>query len=87
MIILHRLIRESPNLEGQVSLFILPKNMVAQLYHQALSSFFVASYNSQGYGGVKVKVHYDRRSVANMSWYQASIWDPRPIFLIFITYF
>jgi hypothetical protein len=44
-------IRDSPNLEVQVSVFISPRNMVAQLYPQALGSLFVASYNSQGYGG------------------------------------
>jgi hypothetical protein len=44
-------IRDSHNLEGQVSVFISPRNMVAQLYAQALGSLFVASYDSQGYGG------------------------------------
>jgi hypothetical protein len=44
-------IRDSPNLDGQVSVFISPRNKVAQLYPQALSSLFVASYDSQGYGG------------------------------------
>jgi hypothetical protein len=44
-------IRDSPNLEGQVSIFISPRNIVAQLYPQALGSLFIASYNMQGYGG------------------------------------
>jgi hypothetical protein len=44
-------IRDSPNLEGQVSLFISPRNRVAQLYPQALGSLFVASYDLQAYGG------------------------------------
>jgi hypothetical protein len=44
-------ILDSPNLEGQVPVFISPRNKVAQLYPQALSSLFVASYDSQGYGG------------------------------------
>jgi hypothetical protein len=44
-------IRDSPNLEGQVTVFISPRNMVAKLYPQALGSLFVASYDSQGYGG------------------------------------
>jgi hypothetical protein len=39
-----------PNLEGQVPIFI-PRNRIAQLYPQALGSLFVASYDSQGYGG------------------------------------
>jgi hypothetical protein len=29
-------IRDSPNIEGQVPVFISPKNRVAQLYHQTL---------------------------------------------------
>jgi hypothetical protein len=45
-------IRDSPNLEGQVPVCISPRNRVAQLYPQALGSLFVASYDSQGYGGV-----------------------------------
>jgi hypothetical protein len=44
-------IRDFPNLEGQVPVFISPRNRVAQLYPQALGSLFIASYNSQGYGG------------------------------------
>jgi hypothetical protein len=43
----HFLNRDSPNLEGQVPVFISPRNRVAQLYPLALRSFFVASYNSQ----------------------------------------
>jgi hypothetical protein len=41
-------IRDFPNLEGQILVFISPRNRVAQLYPQALSSLFVASYDSQG---------------------------------------
>jgi hypothetical protein len=44
-------IRDSPNLEGQIPVFISPRNRVAQLYPQAPGSIFVASYESQGYGG------------------------------------
>jgi hypothetical protein len=44
-------IRDSPNLEGQVPVFISPRNRVAWLYSQALGSLFFASYDSQGYGG------------------------------------
>jgi hypothetical protein len=44
-------IRDSPNLEGQVPVFISPRNRVTRLYPQALVSLFVASYDSQGYGG------------------------------------
>jgi hypothetical protein len=44
-------IRDSLNLEGQVPVFISPRNRVAQLCPQALGSLFVASYDSQDYGG------------------------------------
>jgi hypothetical protein len=44
-------IRDSPNLEGQVPVFISPRNRVAQLYPQVLGFLFVASYDSQDYGG------------------------------------
>jgi hypothetical protein len=51
-------IRDSPNLEGQVPVFISPRNRVARLYPQALGSLFVASYNSQGYGGgIRPRLH------------------------------
>jgi hypothetical protein len=49
---------DSPNLEGQVPVFISPRNIVYQLYPQALGSHFVASYDSQGYGGViRIRLH------------------------------
>jgi hypothetical protein len=41
----------SPNLEGQVSIFMSLRNRVAQLYPQTLGSLFVASNYSQGYVG------------------------------------
>jgi hypothetical protein len=44
-------VRDSPNLEGKVPVFISPRNRVTQLYPQALGSHFVAFYDSQGYGG------------------------------------
>jgi hypothetical protein len=44
-------IQDSPSLEGQFPIFISPRNRVAQLYPQALNSLFVASNDSQGYGG------------------------------------
>jgi hypothetical protein len=62
--------RDSPNLEDQVSVFISPRNRVAQLYTQSLGSLFATSYYSQGYGGsIRIRVEsspvvcYDRRSV------------------------
>jgi hypothetical protein len=42
---------DSPNLEAQVPVFIFPRSRVSWLYSQLLGSLFVASYDSQGYGG------------------------------------
>jgi hypothetical protein len=51
-------IRDFPNLEGQVPVFISPRNRVAQLYSKALGSIFVASYDLQGYsGGIRTRHH------------------------------
>jgi hypothetical protein len=44
-------IRDFPNVEGQVSVFISPRNRVARLYTQVLCYLFIASYDSQGYIG------------------------------------
>jgi hypothetical protein len=41
------LIWDSPNLEGQVPIFISSRNRVAQLYPRSLGSLFVASYDSE----------------------------------------
>jgi hypothetical protein len=38
-------IREYPNLEGQVPVFIFPRNSASRLYLQALGSLFIASYD------------------------------------------
>jgi hypothetical protein len=35
-------IRDSPNLEGHVPVFISPRDMLARLYPQALGSIFVS---------------------------------------------
>jgi hypothetical protein len=43
--IFYCLIWDSPSLEGQVAVFISPRNRVAQLYPWALGSLFVASYD------------------------------------------
>jgi hypothetical protein len=51
MTILYLLIWDSPNLEGQVPVFISPRNRLAQLYPRVLGSIYVASNDSQGYGG------------------------------------
>jgi hypothetical protein len=53
-------IRDSPNMKGHALVFISPRNRVAQLHPQALGSLFVASYDSQGYGGgVQTRLHTD----------------------------
>jgi hypothetical protein len=42
--------------------YMSPKNRVAQLYPQALGSLFVASYDSQGYGGdIRNRLHAGSR--------------------------
>jgi hypothetical protein len=47
-----------PNLEDQVAVFISHRKRVDQLYPQALGSTFVASYESQGYGGgTRTRLH------------------------------
>jgi hypothetical protein len=51
-------IRVSPNLEGQIPVFIYPRNRVVQLYPQALGSLFVAFYDLQSYGGgIRTRLH------------------------------
>jgi hypothetical protein len=47
-----------PHPGGQIPVFISPRNSVSQLYPQALGSFFIASYDSQGYnGGIRLRLH------------------------------
>jgi hypothetical protein len=49
---------DSPNLVGQVPVFISPQNRVAQLYPRALGSLFIASYDLQDYdGGIWPHLH------------------------------
>jgi hypothetical protein len=51
-------IRDSFNLEGQVPVFISPRNRVTQLYTWALGSIYVTSYGTQGYGGgIRIHLH------------------------------
>jgi hypothetical protein len=51
------LIWDSPNLEGQVPVFISPRNRVAQVYPRALGSYD----DSQGYGGgIIIRLHTGR---------------------------
>jgi hypothetical protein len=70
-------IRDSPSLEGQVPVFISPRNRVAQLYSQALGSLFVASYDSQGYGGgYRTRLHEGLTSIEAETEAEAYCWQP-----------
>jgi hypothetical protein len=42
-----RVPKDSTNLDVQVPVFIFPRNIVGQLYHQALGSIFVVSYEGR----------------------------------------
>jgi hypothetical protein len=58
MAILLSQIRDSPNLEGQIPVFISPRNRVARLYPKALGTLFVAPYDFQDYaGGIRHRLH------------------------------
>jgi hypothetical protein len=51
-------IRDSPKLQDQAPILMSPRNRVVQLHPQALGSFFVASYDSQGCsGGIRPSLH------------------------------
>jgi hypothetical protein len=71
------LIRDSPNLEGQAPVFISPRNRWPSYapWHWVpfLSPLTRVFYQSQSY------IAIDSQS-ASLSWCQAPIWDPRPIF-------
>jgi hypothetical protein len=59
-------IRHSLNLEGQVLVFISPRYKLAQLYPQTLGSLYVASYDSQCYGGgIRNRIHTGLNCSAN----------------------
>jgi hypothetical protein len=79
----------SPNLEGQVPVFISPRNKVAQIYPRALGSLSVTSYDLQGYGGgILSRLHIGWRwswfttngQSASLSWCRAPIWSHWPDF-------
>jgi hypothetical protein len=72
-------IRDSPNLKGQVPIFITTRNKEAQLYPQALCFLFVASYDSQGYGrGIWTRLHTgDSKNNSNQSHKSMLIYDWR----------
>jgi hypothetical protein len=51
-------ILDALNMKIQVPVFKSPRNRVAQFYPQALGFIFVASYDSQGYGGgIRPRLH------------------------------
>jgi hypothetical protein len=73
-------IRDSSNLEGQVPIFISPRNRVARLYPQALGSLFVASYNSQGYGGgIRTRLHAGISTLESWTSQSHVATDGRPV--------
>jgi hypothetical protein len=56
-------IRHYPILEGQVPVFIFPRNRVARFYPQALCSLSVAYHDSRGYGGdIRTPLHAGHKS-------------------------
>jgi hypothetical protein len=90
--IFYCLIRDSPNLEGQVPVFISPRNRVARLYPQVLGSLFVASYDSQGYGGgIPISIACRNRSLLPATSQHAHSWqwallEPMAIYLLNVIY-
>jgi hypothetical protein len=65
---------ETPNLEGQVFVFISPRNRVAQIFPRALGSLSVASYDSQGYSvGILTRLHTPHESAATSKYPRSQI--------------
>jgi hypothetical protein len=69
-------IRVSPNLEGQISVFISPRNKVVQSYPQALGSIVVTSYNSRGstWDDLCSPPHLDILPVTNCKVHEMKTW-------------
>jgi hypothetical protein len=60
-----------------VSVFIFPRKRVAQLYPQALGSLFIASYDSQRYGGgIGTHLHTGFCILEMALWWR--YWNPPP---------
>jgi hypothetical protein len=76
-------IRDCPNLDDQVPVFISPRNRVTQLYPQAVGSFSVDSYDSQRYRslalGFRFRLNYCWLRQHSHSWLQSPR-DPWPRF-------
>jgi hypothetical protein len=66
-------IRDSANLEGQLPVFISPRNRVAQLYPQALGSLFVAFYDSQSYGGTMFLRNVCKYLLNHTAWHPRNV--------------
>jgi hypothetical protein len=66
--------RSYSQVRGQVPLFISPIYREARLYPQALGSLFIASYDSQGYGGgIRPRLHTE----SNLSYNRSSLYRLR----------
>jgi hypothetical protein len=74
-------------LEGQVPVFITPRNRRAHLKPQALGSLFVAFYDSQGYdGGIRPHLYTSYSPLMAVSLgYMASAWTPQKTSLRTVT--
>jgi hypothetical protein len=58
-----------PQPGGSGPVFISPRDRVAQLYRQALRSLFIASYDSQGYGGdIRTNIHPQVLQISTNEW-------------------
>jgi hypothetical protein len=71
--IFYCLIWDSPNLVVQFPVFISPRNGMAQLYPWALGSLSVASYDSQGCGGVILTCLHSRMIIVSGSVISAAL--------------
>jgi hypothetical protein len=59
---------EIPKLEGEILVFISPRNRVAQLDPQALCSLFITSYDLQGYAvGIPARFHAGLHTTLSLS--------------------
>jgi hypothetical protein len=80
--ILYCLIGGFPNPDGQVPVFISPKNRVVQLYGLVLGSLYVASYDSQGYGGgILTRLHTGNayKEIRTGNWLRKGQRQPWPL--------